>query len=56
LDAVVFIVAEGLEADHHRWLREHSSDPALAGRMRVEEADFFAYAPEEPFDLIYDFT
>jgi hypothetical protein len=56
-DTVVLLLPIGLDANHHRWLREHSADdPVLAGRMRVEEADFFAYAPEQPFDLIYDFT
>ncbi|GFZ44600.1 hypothetical protein JCM24511_02324 [Saitozyma sp. JCM 24511] len=57
LDTIGIDLSKTGVAVAQNWLRERSSDdPALAERMRVEEADFFAYAPKEPFDLIYDFT
>lgn len=36
-----------------RWLEKQSKP---AGRTEVVQADFFTYEPEQPFDLIYDYT
>ncbi len=41
-------------AERFRALREERDVPAE--RARVEVADFFAFAPEAPFDLVWDYT
>jgi hypothetical protein len=39
------------------WLAEYTkSDAPLAKRTVIEEADYFEYTTDHPFDSIYDFT
>lgn len=53
LDTIGLDVAPTGVVAANKWLE---SQPPRNSRALVVQGDFFAYKPDQPFDLIYDYT